>query len=113
MRAIPSLFRLFFAAVVTVVLQRFSEDVFMLAELMHLKEPSTSMGSEPALDYVNHAVWGILYVDDACTVSRSPKGLAKIMEVVSKIFRAFTLTVSAKKTETMHIPPPRTPRTMV
>ena len=36
-----------------------------------------------------------------------------MMEVIVDIFRAFTLTVSAKKTETMYMPLPRTPRTMV
>ena len=61
------------------------------------------MGPEPAMDYVRRAVWGMLYADDACIVSRSPQGLAKMI----------ALTVSAKKTETMYMPPPRTPRTMV
>ena len=41
-----------FAAVLNVVLQRFSEDPAILAELVHLKEPSTSIGPEPAMDYV-------------------------------------------------------------
>ena len=35
------------------------------------------------------------------------------MEVTVEVCRAFALTVSAKKTETMCMPPPRTPRTMV
>ena len=34
-------------------------------------------------------MWGMLYVDDACIVSRSPQGLAKMMEVIVKICRAF------------------------
>ena len=33
------------------------------------------------MDYVLRAVWGMLYGDDACIVSRSPQGLAKKMEV--------------------------------
>ena len=97
----------------TVVLQRFSEDAVILAKLLHLKEPPTSMEPEPAMDYVRRAVWGILYADDACIVSRSPQGLAKIMEVIVEVCRAFALTISANKTETMCMPPPRTPRTMV
>ena len=72
----PLLFNIFFAAVLNVVLQRFSEEPAILAELVHLKEPSTSMGPEPAMDYVRRAVWGMLYADDACIVSRSPQGLA-------------------------------------
>ena len=69
------------------------------------------MGLELAMDYVRRAVWGMLYADDACIVSRSPQGLAKMMEVIVKVCRVFALAVSAKKTETMCMPPPRTPRT--
>ena len=61
----PLLFNIFFAAVLTVVLQRFSEDPVILAELVHLKEPPTPMGPEPAMDYVRRAVWGMLYADNA------------------------------------------------
>ena len=109
----PLLFNIFFAAVLTVALQRFSEEPAILAELVHLKKPPTSMGPEPAMDYVRRAVWGMLYADDACIVSRSPQGVAKMMEVIVEVCRAFALTVSAKKTATMCMPPPRTPRTMV
>ena len=109
----PLLFNTFFAAVLTVVLQRFSEEPAILAEPVHLKKPPTSMGPEPSMDYVRPAVWGMLYVDDACIVSRSPQGLAKMMEVIVEMCRAFALTVSAKKTVTMCMPPPRTPRTMM
>ena len=109
----PQLLNFFFVTVLIVVLQRFSKDTAILAELVHLKEPPTSMGPEPAMDYVRRAVWGMLYADDACIVSRSPQGIAKMMEVIVEVWRAFALTVSAKKTETMCIPLPRTPRTMV
>ena len=109
----PLLFNIFFVAVPTVVLQRFSEDTVILAELVHLKEPPTSMGPGPAMDYVCRAVWSMLYVDDACIVSRWLQGLAKMMEVIVEVCRAFALTVPEKKTETMYMPPPRTPRTIV
>ena len=109
----PLLFNIFFATGLNVVLQRFSEESAILAELVHLKEPSTSMGPEPAMDYVRRAVWGMLYADDACIVSRSPQGLAKMMEVIVEVCGVFALTVSVKKPETMCISPPRTPRTMV
>ena len=36
-----------------------------------------------------------------------------MMEVIVEVSRAFALTVSAKKTETICMPPPRTPRKMV
>ena len=68
----PLLSNIFFAAVLNVVLQRFSEEPAILAELVHLKEPSTPMEPESAMDYVRRAVWGVLYADDACIVSRSP-----------------------------------------
>ena len=109
----PLLFSVFFAAVLNVVLQGFSGDTVILAKLVHLKEPPTSMGPEPATDYVRRAVWGMLYADDACIVLRSPQGLAKMMEVIVEVCRAFALTVLAKKTETMCMPPPRKPPTMV
>ena len=48
---------IFFAAVLTVILQRFSKDKVILAELVHLKEPPTSIGPEPAMDCVRRAVW--------------------------------------------------------
>ena len=95
MRAIPIIFC---AVVLNVVLQSFSEDPGVLAELMHLKELSTSMGPEPAMGYVRRAVWDMLYVNDACMVSRSPQGLAKMMEVIVEVYRAFAPTASAKKT---------------
>ena len=68
------LFNICFAVFLTVVLQSFSKDTAILAELVHLKEPSMSMGPEPAIDYVRRAVCDMLYVDDVCIVLRSPKG---------------------------------------
>ena len=61
----PLLFNILFAAVLTVVLQRFSEDTVILAELVHLKKPPTSVGPEPAMNYVRNAVWGILHANNA------------------------------------------------
>ena len=65
------------------------------------------------MDYVRRSVWGMLYADDACRVLRSPQGLSKMMEVIEEVCQVFALTVSEKKTETMCMPPPRIPRTMV
>ena len=72
----PLLLNIFFTVLLNVVLQIFSGDPTILAELVYLKEPSTSMGPEPAMNYVRRAVWGMLYADDACIVLRSPQGLA-------------------------------------
>ena len=65
------------------------------------------------MDYIRRAVWGMLYAADAYIVSQSLQGLAKMVEVIVEVCQAFTLTVSAKKTETMCTSLPRTPRTMV
>ena len=46
-------------------------------------------------------------------VSLSPQGIAKMMEVIVEVCRAFALTVSVKDTESMCMPSPRIPRTMV
>ena len=64
------------------------------------------------MDCVRRAVWGMLYADYACIVLRSPQGLAK-MEVIVEVCRASALTVSAKKTDTKCMLPPRKPRTTV
>ena len=64
MRAIPAVVQhIFFAAVLTIVLQRFSEEPATLVELVHLKKPPTSM--ETGVGYglrsscgVGHAVRG-------------------------------------------------------
>ena len=109
----PPLLYILFAVVLTVVLQRFSEDTAILSELVHLKEPPTSMGPEPAMDYIHRAVWGMLYVDYACIVSRSPQGLIKRMEVILEVCQPFAFTVPAKKTETTRMSPPCKPRTMM
>ena len=74
----PLLFNTFFIAVLNVVLQRFSKDPIIL------KDPSTPMRPEPAMDYVRRAVWGMLYADNACIVLRSPHGLTK-MEVIVEV----------------------------
>ena len=76
----PLLFNIIFAAVLAVVLQRFSEETVILAELVHLIEPPTSLEPQPAMNYVRRAVWGMLYADDACIVWRSPQGFVKMME---------------------------------
>ena len=65
----PLLLNIFFAAVPTVVLQRFREELAILAKLVHLKEPPTLMRPEPAMDYIRRVVWGMLYADDAWIVS--------------------------------------------
>ena len=93
----PLLFSIFFAAVLNVALQRFSEDPAILAELVHLKKPSTSIGPEPAMDYVRRAVWGMLYADYACIVSQSPQGLAKMIEVIVEVLPSLRVNIAGEE----------------
>ena len=51
--------------------------------------------------------------NDACIVSQSPQGLAKMIEAIAEVCQAFALTVSAKKTDAMCMLVPRKLRTMV
>ena len=51
----PLLFNIIFAPVLNVILQRFNEDPAILAEVVHLMKPSTSVGPEPTMDNVRHA----------------------------------------------------------
>ena len=66
-----------------------------------------------ALECVRRAIWGTLYADDACIVSRSPRGLGRMMAVFVEVFGAFGLTISESKTETMCMPIPRAPVTKI
>ena len=52
------------------------------------------MGPETALGVVMRAVWGMLYADDACIVSRSPQGIAKMMSVFVEVFGACGICMS-------------------
>ena len=98
----PLLFNIF-AAALQVTLQRFSKDPEILADLIHLQEQPTKVGPETAMECVRRAVWGMLYADDACVVSRSPQGLERMMVNLVDVFGAFGLTVAEKKTETLSL----------
>ena len=85
----PLLLNVFFAATFRVVLERFSKDAGILADLIHLHEQPSKVGPETALECVRRAIWGVLYADDACIVSRSPCGLGRMMAVFVEVFGAF------------------------
>ena len=55
----------------------------------------------------------MLYADDACIVSRSPRGLGRMMAVFVEVFGTFGLTISERKTETMCMPIPRATATKI
>ena len=99
----PLLFNVFFTAILRIVLERFSTDAGILADLVHLHEQPSKVGPETALECVRRAIWGMLYADDACIVSRSTRGLGQMMAVFIEVFGAFGLTISESKTETMYV----------
>ena len=59
----PLLFNVFIAAVLIVVLQKFNEDVDVLAELTHPQEQPRETRPESPTDCVRRDVWGMLYAD--------------------------------------------------
>ena len=91
-----------------VALERFSKDEGVLADPIHLQEEQPSkVGPETTLEFVRRAIWGMLYADDACSVSRSPRGLWRMMAVFVEVFGTFGSTIiSENKTETMCMPIP-------
>ena len=67
----PLLFNVFFAAILLVALERLGEDAGILMDIIRLQEQPSKVRPETALEYVQRAIWGMLYADDACIVSRS------------------------------------------
>ena len=106
----PLLSNVFFAAIILVVLERFSENEGILA-LAHLQEPPSKVGRETALECVRRAIWGTLYAEYTCIVSRSPRGLERMVAVFVEGFGAFGLTILESKTETICMPILRAPAT--
>ena len=109
----PLLFKVFFAAILFVVLERFSKDAGLLADLIHPQEQPSKISPETALECVRRTIWGMLYADDACIVSRLPRGLGRMMAIFVEVFGTFGLTISESKTETMCMPIPRAPATKI
>ena len=99
----PLPFNVFFAAILLVVLERFSKGSGIIADFIHLQEQPSKVGPETALECVRRAIWGMLYADDACIVSRSPRGLRRMMAVFVKVFSAFGLTIYLKEQDGDHV----------
>ena len=103
----PLLFNISFAAIILVVLQRFVEEPMMVSGLVYLDDAPKSKDGRPReegkLEMVRRAVQGILYADNARTVSTSPRGLIRMIDVVVVAYQEFGLTVSEKKTDSMHL----------
>ena len=100
----PLMFNVFFAAILLVALERFSKDAGILADLIHLQEQPSKVGPETAPECVRRIILGMLYADGACIVSRSPRGLGRMMAVFVEVFGTFGLVISESKTETMCMP---------
>ena len=49
------------------------------------------------MDCVRRVMRGMMYAYDACRVSRSPRGIAKMVEVIVEVCRAFALTRSSEE----------------
>ena len=100
----PLLFNTFFAAVINVASTRFKADKGIMDALVHLRKQRGAGGRGEATageSVLATPLWGMLYADDAGVVSRSPKQLRKMMEVIVVVCAAFDLTVSEAKTEIM------------
>ena len=54
-----------------------------------------------------------MYADDAYIVSRSPRGLERLIAVVVEVLGAFGLIISESMTETMCMLIPRAPATQI
>ena len=103
----PLLFNIFFAVVIIVVLQRFAEDPLIVSDLVYLDNAPKGEDGRPRKEgnseMVRRAVWEMLDADDAGVVSTSPRGFTRMMDVTVVACQEFGLTVSEKKTETMHL----------
>ena len=109
----PLLFNVLFAATLFGALGRYSEDAYILADLVPLQEQPSNVGPETALECVRRAIWGMLYANDACIVSRSPRRLGWMMAIFVEVFGAFGQTISESKTETVCMPIPPAPATQM
>ena len=82
-------------------------DPLIVSNLVYLDKAPKGEDDRPrearTMEMVRRAVWGILYADDAGVVSRPPRGLTRMMDVIVVACQEFGLTVSEKKTETMHL----------
>ena len=104
------LFNNFFTAVLRVAEKRFTGDTVIMNSMVQLlrkkekgveKEGRARAGrvDGPRQEEAAQTLWGMLYADDAGTVSRSPGELEQIMTVIVTACAAFGLTVSEAKTE--------------
>ena len=107
MRSFPAAVQRLLRSDNPVALEKFSDDAYILADLVHLQEQPSKVGPKTALGNVPRTYWGILYTNEACIVSRSPRGLERMMAAFVEVFGILGLTISESRTETMCMPSPR------
>ena len=73
----------------------------------HMQEQPSKVGHETALESMRQAIGGMLCADDACIVSRSPRGLEQMIAIVVEGFGAFGLIILERKAEAMCMLIPR------
>ena len=106
-------FNVFFAAILLVELERFGEDADILADLVHLQDQPSKADPETALECAWRALRGMMYADNACILSRSPRGLEQMIAVFVEVFGVFGLIIPWSKTETFCMPIPRAQATKI
>ena len=100
----PSLFNIFFAAVINVASTRFEADEGIMDALVHLRRKRGAGGRGEATageSVLAPPLWDMLYAYDAGVVSQSPGQPRKMMWVIVVVCAVFGLTVSETKTEIM------------
>ena len=94
------MFKIFFAAVIIEVLQRFAGDPVIASDLMYLNDAPKGKDGSPrqggGFEIVWQMVWGMLQADDMGVASTSPRGLASVMDVIVVICQVFGLTVTIR-----------------
>ena len=112
----PLLFNIFFAAILRVVVERFSANEDVVNNFYskvndekggEQKRGRPGKGRDKPQETVTEPqpIWGMSYADDAGIVSRSRNSLAKMMADIAAACASFGLTVSEVKTEITYIVP--------
>ena len=91
-----------------IVLDRLSEVNIILKDMLARRGDGEKHGNtETPLQRISRAVRRTLNTDEAGGVSKSPDCLARVMTATVRVFEAFGLTMSGRKTEPMLMPVPK------
>ena len=103
----------YFPRCCSTIIERFSKDSDIRADLIYLQEQPSKVGPETTPEYLWCVIWGMLCAGDACIVSRSPCGLGRMLAVFVEVFGTFGVNISQNKTENMCMPIPCAPATQI